>query len=199
MIFCSQQCLLMHGPMSSSSQASSTVPQNASPFSTLVLYHIPSDKDDSETPNAFRIPKPVESVTLADIRNHFPLPGSYHFRVKQGGCWVDLGSQQTHSNSVGSNHQEAAIPSYQGRIVLKVLRVSWSQQAKSHSSSQHAPSHQPEAMRQPLISQQQHMSPTSVKIAAQSDNLLFDHHQPANLGSKTQQTKIVDDFDAFFK
>ena len=84
---------------------------------TLVLYHIPSDRDDPETPNAFVIPKPAEQISLKDVHENFPLPGEYHFRIKHGNnLWLDLrpGQPLTISGK---------------RIVLKALRVSWNSRA----------------------------------------------------------------------
>ena len=83
---------------------------------TLVLYHIPSDHDEAEVPNAFIIPKHFESISLADLHDHFPLPGEYHFRLKHGNnFWLDLRPGQA-----------APLPMVtKSRIVLKALRISW--------------------------------------------------------------------------
>jgi len=86
---------------------------------SLVCYHLPSDRDDPEHPNVYQINKPVEDVTLQDIKNNFPLPGNYHFRFKAGEShspyWIDV----TDMNKV--------VPSFGPRrtIVAKVLRLSW--------------------------------------------------------------------------
>ncbi|KAL8273081.1 hypothetical protein Esti_003002 [Eimeria stiedai] len=48
----------------------------------LVLYFVPNDGDDPATPNCFFLsrPKGGAPITLRDVRDNFPLPGSYHFR-----------------------------------------------------------------------------------------------------------------------
>jgi hypothetical protein len=80
---------------------------------TLVLYHIPSDRDDPETPNGFTVPKPLDQITVQDLHAYFPLPGQYHFRAKYGNnLWLDL-------------KHGSPLPVVTKRIVLKVLRISW--------------------------------------------------------------------------
>ena len=88
---------------------------------TLVLYYIPSDRDDFETPNAFKIPKSVEEISEDDLHAFFPLPGKYHFRIKQGSVWADL----TKGVSLAQNG---------GRIFLKVLRLSWEKEKISQKA-----------------------------------------------------------------
>lgn len=51
--------------------------------STYIVYHIPCDGDNEENPNIFLLKKPAKAVTLADVRENFPIPGSYFFRAKQ--------------------------------------------------------------------------------------------------------------------
>lgn len=49
-------------------------------------YFIPSDGDDPAHPNVFQLPSDLVkggSVLCGDVKNHFPLPGSYHFRFKK--------------------------------------------------------------------------------------------------------------------
>ena len=69
---------------------------------TLVMYWIPEDHDDLETPNAFAIPKALKDITLVDIREHFPLSVmgredklnfhfSFKFKYNNGPVWFDLG------------------------------------------------------------------------------------------------------------
>ena len=81
---------------------------------TLVYYHIPTDLDDPEIPNAFAVPKTLDDISLADIIRHFPLPGTYHFRVRTNSGWLDL-----------HNRESAPLPVLGKRIVLKVLRLAW--------------------------------------------------------------------------
>jgi hypothetical protein len=49
-----------------------------------VYYYIPEDGDDEEHPNAFSIAGVQQDaqVTLAHVKEAFPLPGAYHFRFK---------------------------------------------------------------------------------------------------------------------
>ena len=45
-----------------------------------VLYYVPEDNEDMKQLNCFMIRKDIKSITLSDVREHFPLPGNYHFR-----------------------------------------------------------------------------------------------------------------------
>ncbi|AFZ81451.1 hypothetical protein BEWA_008620 [Theileria equi strain WA] len=62
----------------------------------LLLYVISNDDDNWETPNALLIPlkSPDSSVTLGDLRKIFPIPGTYHYRIKSkhgnGFVWLDV-------------------------------------------------------------------------------------------------------------
>ena len=136
-------------------------------MSTLIAYHIPTDKDDIETPNAFRISKSIESISLVDIREQFPLPGRYHFRIKFNGGWLDLAEDQS-----------APLPGVVagGKVVLKVLRLSWGE--GHHGVASHS-GHQQSINR-----------PNSSPLVAAASHAVFKPETP---------TKIVDDFDAFFK
>ena len=86
---------------------------------TSVCYHLPSDRDDPEHPNMFSIPK--NEITLGDLKRTFPLPGEYHFRAKikfeNSSFWKDLVDDSQ------------IVPSYAGRVVVKVLRISWQMRA----------------------------------------------------------------------
>lgn len=96
-------------------------------MTTLVCYHIPSDKDEVDHPNAFTIRKSPEDITLRDIRSTFPLPGDYHFRFKvkleSGSYWMDF----TDDNEF--------VPVYAPRrILIKALRISWTKQRTIENS-----------------------------------------------------------------
>jgi hypothetical protein len=87
-------------------------------MTTYVCYHIPSDRDDGDHPNAFSIDKPSHEISLKDIKRCFPLPGEYHFRFKVkmdgGSFWIDF------------NQDDELVPAWgPRRIVAKVLRLSW--------------------------------------------------------------------------
>lgn len=63
-----------------------------------VRYLCTEDEDDPEHPNVFELPGPAGlDVRLADIKQFFPLSGSFHFRFKRrvgGVCvWVDVGEE----------------------------------------------------------------------------------------------------------
>jgi hypothetical protein len=98
-------------------------------MSTLVCYHLPSDRDDPDHPNAFTIKKFADEVTLKDVRDNFPIPGEYHFRFKtrfeNGGVfWVD------------TVDESGRVPVFSpNRIVAKVLRLSWNGGAKTQTKS----------------------------------------------------------------
>ena len=52
--------------------------------SATVFYHLPLDDDSSTVPNVFQIPNNEygNELRLKDIKEKFPLPGTYHFRFK---------------------------------------------------------------------------------------------------------------------
>lgn len=58
-----------------------------------VKYFIPEDGDEFDHPNIFMLSK-ERNVTLRDIREAFPVPGVYHFRILQAmgntKVWMDL-------------------------------------------------------------------------------------------------------------
>ncbi|ETB59627.1 hypothetical protein, variant 4 [Plasmodium yoelii 17X] len=84
---------------------------------TIVFYNIINDKEDKNSQNVFYISKPPNLITLKDISDGFPLPGTYHFRFKinhnNNTVWVDI----TDSSS--------NIPTFNSSICMKVLRLSW--------------------------------------------------------------------------
>ena len=84
---------------------------------TMIYYYVPEDLDSSEELNAFGVNKQLEEVKLADIRKNFPLAGKYHFRFKhvinKNNVWMDL------------NSDDCTALQFQGKIILKVTRISW--------------------------------------------------------------------------
>ena len=47
----------------------------------LVFYIVPNDGDEVSTPNCFFLMRPKGApLTLRDIKQQFPIPGTYHFR-----------------------------------------------------------------------------------------------------------------------
>mmetsp|Transcript_76882 Transcript_76882/g.172544 ORF Transcript_76882/g.172544 Transcript_76882/m.172544 type:complete len:226 (+) Transcript_76882:2-679(+) len=89
----------------------------------LVYYHVPSDGDEADVPNAFPVVKQGGGLRLRDIRSKFPLPGTYHFRFKMKfgdstvPVWMDV------------TNEDSQVPMVDGKIVAKVVRLSWDQSA----------------------------------------------------------------------
>ncbi|GAW83011.1 hypothetical protein, conserved [Plasmodium gonderi] len=102
---------------------------------TVVFYHIINDKEDKNSQNVFYITKPINLITLSDIKNEFPLIGTYHFRFKivhnNTPAWVDI------------TDEFSPIPSLNSCIYAKVLRISWvdHKQMKKNSSSKFLEEH----------------------------------------------------------
>ncbi|GAB68488.1 hypothetical protein PCYB_133620 [Plasmodium cynomolgi strain B] len=73
---------------------------------TVVFYNIINDKEEKNSQNVFYIPKPINSITLHDIRNGFPLVGTYHFRFKiihnNTPAWVDISEESSPIPSLNS-------------------------------------------------------------------------------------------------
>lgn len=86
-------------------------------MSTIIQYYIPEDNEDPEKLNGFLVYKDVESIKINDVKENFPLPGEYYYRFKfkfqNKNVWIDF------------NNQDAALPKYEGKIIMKVSRISW--------------------------------------------------------------------------
>lgn len=84
---------------------------------TIVFYHVINDKEDKNSQNVYYISKPINLITLRDVKNEFPLMGTYHFRFKvvhsNTDAWVDI------------NDESSSVPSFNSCIYAKVLRLSW--------------------------------------------------------------------------
>lgn len=118
---------------------------------TLVLYHVPEDRDDPEVPNVFSIPVNRHSLQLKHIHQYFPLKGNYAFRFKVAYenfiVWLDLADPETE------------VPLFKDKIYVKANRLSWDEQKHQYGES---------------ISQ-------SAKIISKSQPLnLFDQHDEVN-------------------
>eukprot|EP00347_Sterkiella_histriomuscorum_P012095 403369913 len=87
---------------------------------TYVFYYIPEDNEDYSQLNFFPIQKGIQEITLTDIRQHFSVPGEYHFRFQynfQGQkVWLDL------------SNENGKLPISDGMIIMKVLRTKWTNQ-----------------------------------------------------------------------
>ncbi|CAJ1409673.1 unnamed protein product [Effrenium voratum] len=90
----------------------------------LVFYHIPGDGDEAEMPNAFPVLLPEGKIMLKDVRSKFPLPGTYHFRFK-----MRWGPEPLQVAWMDVTNESAAVPYFDGKVVAKVVRVSWDAQA----------------------------------------------------------------------
>jgi hypothetical protein len=142
---------------------------------SVVYYHIPTDQDDPEIPNAFAVPKPLEDISMSDILGHFPLPGDYHFRIRTSSGWLDLKSDHPAPLPVGGK-----------RIVLKVLRLSW--------TKLNGPSKSPKFLPNVSVATKPTVGPPQLD--------LFDlGHLPANVTapSAANRSRPIDDFDSLFR
>lgn len=85
--------------------------------STLIFYHIPEDCDDQEEPNAYSMDKPIDQITLLDIKTSFPVEGTYQFRFKviynKVSVWLDI------------DDDTGKIPQYSNMIIIRATRLSW--------------------------------------------------------------------------
>jgi len=153
----------------------------------LVLYHIPGDGDDADTPNAYPILKPSGAPTVREVRAKFPLPGTYHFRFK-----MKWGESSSSAVWMDVTNEDAQVPLWDGKIIAKVTRISWEggsqasqprqatapiQQGVSPQASPQrpAPQGQPAAAAAPKPQQQQQQQPPP-PAAAQQNMLSFDDH-----------------------
>lgn len=46
-------------------------------MSSIVYYTVQGDRDDPEHPNAFAIAKPYDRIVVGDVREAFPLSGTF--------------------------------------------------------------------------------------------------------------------------
>jgi hypothetical protein len=118
---------------------------------TLVFYTILEDFDDPEQPNAFGVNKAVGEITLKDIKQAFPLEGTYHFRFKylhnKIPVWMDL------------NNEDAHLPLFAGKVIAKVTRISW----ESNSFVRPAAPQKTPVVSQPTAVKEPAQQPTAVK------------------------------------
>jgi hypothetical protein len=97
-------------------------------MSTIVQYFLPEDNEDSEKCNAFVIYKEVENIKLLDIKENFPLPGEYYYRFKfkfqNKNVWIDF------------NNEDATLPKFEGKIIMKVSRISWEEENPKNKNNE---------------------------------------------------------------
>lgn len=93
---------------------------------TQVYYFVPEDAESGKQLNCFIVRRPVESITLGQIREDFPLPGEYHFRFQylyqSSSCkvWLDLPSENS------------KVPLVEGEIRIKATRINWCATGEPH-------------------------------------------------------------------
>ena len=96
-------------------------------MTTFIYYFIPEDNENENKMNIFIIYKNYKDIRLQDIKDNFPLPGKYYFRFKfefmEKSVWIDF------NNPVG------ALPKYDGKIIMKVTRLSWDDKDEQKSPS----------------------------------------------------------------
>lgn len=100
-------------------------------MSTIVKYFVPEDKDVEDKPNGYIIYKDQDKIRLKDINENFPLPGEYVFRFKteyqQKKVWLDF------------TNEEAPLPTIEGKILMKVNRISWTAVPENQSQASDFP------------------------------------------------------------
>ena len=94
-------------------------------------YFLPEDGDNEENPNVFLAPKPSRPgypPLLGQIKDTFPLPGSYHFRFKT--ALVPGTDRDKHAVAVWMDCVEDSkpVPVWQNSIVAKVTRLGFEEE-----------------------------------------------------------------------
>jgi hypothetical protein len=97
-------------------------------MSSVIYYYIPEDKEEPDKLNAFVISKDIDSIKIDDVKENFPLPGDYYFRFKfkfqNKNVWIDF------------NNPDAVLPRFDGKVIMKVTRISWSVEESSSISKE---------------------------------------------------------------
>ena len=97
-------------------------------MSTFVYYFVPEDNENETKMNLFIVYKDYKELRLKDIKDSFPLPGEYHFRFKfefqEKSVWIDF------------NNPNAVLPRYNGKIIMKVSRLSWGNTSPNNNECQ---------------------------------------------------------------
>jgi hypothetical protein len=92
-----------------------------------IRYFLPEDGDSEAHPNVFLSPKathPGAPPTLGQIKDAFPLPGSYHFRFKSPvvpGADREKGAMAVWMDCIDDRQ---IVATWKGAIITKVTRVS---------------------------------------------------------------------------
>ena len=90
-------------------------------------YFLPEDGDNEDAPNVFLAPKPNRPgypPLLGQIKNAFPLPGTYHYRFKT--ALVPGTDREKNAVPVWMDcvDDSQPVPVWQGSIIAKVTRIS---------------------------------------------------------------------------
>ncbi|CAD8145015.1 unnamed protein product [Paramecium pentaurelia] len=145
---------------------------------TLVYYIVPQDNDDIEIPNAFGIGKPIDQVTLKDIKTSFPLQGEYIFRFRyktsHNTVWLDLPTDTSQ------------IPLFNNRILIKATRISWETQNTQNQSN--SVSQQPNALPQQQSQNQMGNQQTFAQFQQPQQN----QQQPQQQQQQSQNQNLID-------
>ncbi|CAD8060209.1 unnamed protein product [Paramecium primaurelia] len=145
---------------------------------TLIYYVVPQDNDDIEIPNAFGIGKPVDQITLKDIKTSFPLQGEYIFRFRyktmHNTVWLDLPTDTSQ------------IPLFNNRILIKATRISWDVQNNQNQST--SVSQQPNVLPQ----QQTQNQIVNQQTFAQFQQPQQNQQQPQQQQQQSQNQNLID-------
>ena len=103
---------------------------------TSVFYYVPQDNETYNDLNAFPIYMKQDEIRLRDVRECFPLPGNYHFRFqyvfnKKDVVWLDL------------NNERCKLPTVNDKIIMKVMRKSWTGQGTPATAAPEAATMKP--------------------------------------------------------
>lgn len=98
---------------------------------STIKYFLPEDGDNEENPNVFLAPKPSRPgypPLLGQIKDTFPLPGSYHFRFKT--ALVPGTDRDKHAVAVWMDcvDDSKPVPVWQNSIVAKVTRLGFEEE-----------------------------------------------------------------------
>lgn len=93
---------------------------------TTIRYFVPEDGDKEEHPNIFLLPKSQNSgfsPRLKEIKENFPMPGSYHFRFKS--ALIPGSDREKNAASVWMDcvNDDQHVGVWRNTIVAKVTRI----------------------------------------------------------------------------
>ncbi len=154
-------------------------------------YFIPEDGDLESQPNVFLAPKPRQAgypPSLGEIKNAFPLSGSYHFRFKSPlipGTDREKGAMPVWMDCVDDRQP---VPTWKNQVIAKVTRIAVDDEEDDDDDDFHRPAAANTAP-PPQQQHQQHHAPPPAPVAAPTMDF-FDaapaapqhhHHHSADL------------------